>query len=964
MKKLVLIFLFICCSFSLFASSGLLSGEKNLRVSKTQWFDLIYPERCEKTAAILYENADTIYEEVTQQYGISPSARIPVVITPAVESLNAFWAVLPYSHIVLYDTSYDSMNELTVFSESLLSIFRHELTHAVTFTMKNGFWNSMTGIFGDAFNIGPILVSSGMAEGATLTSESAGGEGRLNDEYAKHDVKQAKIENKFPAYYGAQGAGDLNPYYFNGAFHEWLQNKYGMEAYARFWYYTINVQGLTVRWRFKKAFGVKLDAAWKQFIQDYEIPDVAANPVQSGEATDFFAPEAETYSRNNDAGSLYESLTSSSQNLYWIDSSQKAVFKSSKKLMNLTGVYNVSPSADDSVLALSCYADNSSSISAKIKLYSARAKQLYTVKENGLKDGAIFQKDDSYYLVASKFESPENTIHIYKIVMNDKGRITGTESVSKIVLPLNVFAASYVPVENGFAYIEKDKLTYSICIADWQGQVVNRITVPEEKMVVHSLSATGNNFYFSWAKPGTMPRLGMLNLDTKEFSLSQKDLSGGVYSPVKWGQEIVYIGRFLNQNRILKMDSQDDFEISGAIVSNQLTKEENQEQFTQEYEIPESEKLNCFKYLTRGLWLPVSIYETEYFGPNYGAVKQNDVALGVSYMTGMPWSTGTSDSLIFTGGWNFIKETAGLELIANSGTSTSLLANTATIKTEFDSKGWKFSSASLSTSSSFHFGKTSMLQVKNVIDGKSGRQSIWLLDKDMLFSGYSSNENPTIYYNFSDDLSLAYSNVHFAGPGLYEKAGVTVQIGGIYLLDGAYSSDQGKIDTGDLYGGIKGFIPKLLPLESKYGFTYNLPSTVSFKVLTTASKTFSVFEANGEAILFGTLIKRPLPLINGIYLQNWKISSGYTGAMAPETKNLYSGVQFLHLPDYVKEFASGQFIYTDSAYLKADLVISPNMGALARNEFQADIYGLVTYVIRNIESKSYFNVNFGVNISY
>ena len=175
----------------------MLAGEKKLRVTKTKWFDIIYPERYELSATILYENADRVYDEVTAQYDLSPSFRMPVVITPAVDEFNAFWTAVPYNHIAIYDTGVSGASELAVFSETLLSTFRHELTHAVTYNMKDEVWLTASKVFGDCFVPGMLSVTTGMAEGATLTSESAAGEGRLNDEYAKHYVSRQKSKVSF-----------------------------------------------------------------------------------------------------------------------------------------------------------------------------------------------------------------------------------------------------------------------------------------------------------------------------------------------------------------------------------------------------------------------------------------------------------------------------------------------------------------------------------------------------------------------------------------------------------------------------------------------------------------------------------------------------------------------------------------------------------------------------------------------
>ena len=59
-KKSILFFLILLLAVKLFAYGGKMWGEKNLRLVKTSWFDIIYPARSEESAAILYEFADKI----------------------------------------------------------------------------------------------------------------------------------------------------------------------------------------------------------------------------------------------------------------------------------------------------------------------------------------------------------------------------------------------------------------------------------------------------------------------------------------------------------------------------------------------------------------------------------------------------------------------------------------------------------------------------------------------------------------------------------------------------------------------------------------------------------------------------------------------------------------------------------------------------------------------------------------
>ena len=112
------------------------------------------------------------------------------------------------------------------------------------------------------------------AEGATVSYESSFGEGRLNDSYVLQMLRQAKIEDQFPSYSDVKGAADSYPanafYYFNGAFAQFLQQNYGMDKYAEFWFRCVNAKYFTAAGAFKQAFGMKLNKAWKLFEESFE----------------------------------------------------------------------------------------------------------------------------------------------------------------------------------------------------------------------------------------------------------------------------------------------------------------------------------------------------------------------------------------------------------------------------------------------------------------------------------------------------------------------------------------------------------------------------------------------------------------------------------------------------------------------------------------------------------------------
>ena len=128
MKKIFSIIVITLMALSLYA--GNVKG-KQTKVLKTQWFDIIYRDGSERTVQILKDNLDDIFEDVNRQFGIEkPYFRMPVVVVQDCEQFNAYFTFAPYNHIVLYDTAAPA--SLKVFSETIVSTLRHEITHAVS----------------------------------------------------------------------------------------------------------------------------------------------------------------------------------------------------------------------------------------------------------------------------------------------------------------------------------------------------------------------------------------------------------------------------------------------------------------------------------------------------------------------------------------------------------------------------------------------------------------------------------------------------------------------------------------------------------------------------------------------------------------------------------------------------------------------------------------------------------------
>ena len=285
MKKLVATFIILLSLFTLSAENNQ-KEDKTFYQINTKYFQIIYQQKSLETATLLYENADQLYEDIAKKLNTETNLSIPVLIRSDIQALNAYFTSYPYNRIVLYDTIPDNQS-LAVFSETILSVFYHELVHAVTLNMKSKPWEIASFLFGDFFSPTILTSPTVFSEGATVSFESATGEGRLNSGYAKNILVQAKLENQLPDWKEASGANDKYrigdyPYVFGGAFHQFLQEKYGMEKYSELWTELGSTHIFTER-AFKKVYDTKLNAVWTDFLDT--IPLLSVGNVNQTQLT-------------------------------------------------------------------------------------------------------------------------------------------------------------------------------------------------------------------------------------------------------------------------------------------------------------------------------------------------------------------------------------------------------------------------------------------------------------------------------------------------------------------------------------------------------------------------------------------------------------------------------------------------------------------------------------------------------
>ena len=69
-KKIIFSGLLLILSFYVFSLEGIMTGQRDLRIVKTERFDIIYAPESADSAKILVEQADGLYSELAQKFNI------------------------------------------------------------------------------------------------------------------------------------------------------------------------------------------------------------------------------------------------------------------------------------------------------------------------------------------------------------------------------------------------------------------------------------------------------------------------------------------------------------------------------------------------------------------------------------------------------------------------------------------------------------------------------------------------------------------------------------------------------------------------------------------------------------------------------------------------------------------------------------------------------------------------------
>lgn len=539
-RRAIIAFFFACAALS----AQTFRPFTALRTIKTERFDIIFPERSRPSAERLASFADAAYERVSGLLGIRLEGRIPVVVTPDSDLFNGYANPVPHPHIVLYEAPLDP--EWTTFPDALEGLFIHELTHVVSLSARGPAADAFYRLFGGwvlpTYATAPLF----MVEGATVSFESLGGFGRANDPLVRQRLSQAVEDGSFLTPFQASGVYDKPPYgnayyEYGGLFSAHLQERWGMERYARLWAALGSRFPFSFRFYrhgfysiFKEVYGEDFLAVWKEFSETLRVEgleDNRENLLLGGERS-------------------FETLRAGGGRLFFADKTARAVFAldpatgAAERVAAIDStVGDIDVSSDGSLLLVDSYRAAGSLSEAVVVEHSVATGKRTGRQWAGISKPRYF-RDGIVGIAADGFGGA--------LVRRDAA---GTEHILLRGDGRTIFSSPAPIDEDRIAFIVSEGGVRSLGVHDARTGETFRLGTgrpgdAERFRYVRDLRAQDGKLYFSYAEPGGFYKLGVA--DEAGFVISDRSFSGGVFAPVEIGGRLFYRGAFSAWDAVLR----------------------------------------------------------------------------------------------------------------------------------------------------------------------------------------------------------------------------------------------------------------------------------------------------------------------------------------------------------------------------------------------------------------------------
>jgi hypothetical protein len=534
----------------------------SLRVIQTAHFNIIYPKESEGTAQTLFLRAEAVYERVSGLLGIGLDRRLPVVITPHTDKFNGYMNPMPYFHIVLFDTPMDP--ELTIFQNSLETLFLHELTHAVSLNSRGPFLKGLRSVFGGWVYPVALTAPLFMVEGAAVSFESLDGYGRANDPLIKEQLSQAVYEGTFFSPFQASGVYDLSPassayYEYGGLFSAYLQEKYGMEKYAELWqamgrryYFSFFFYNYGYFHIFKDVYGIPFLEAWENFKESLRIRGIEENPHSI-----LPAGGKEEHAFGGGPQVLIDGMSSGGGRVFILDRISQGVLsfdplsgKTRRVVSTDNTAYGLAASPDGGRLLVSSYRYSGALARAVVTEYDISGEGKPGRIWEGLYSGRYFR--DGVIGLAS--EGHANAL-VFRSPQGEEVLLRGNDEL--------LYSSPAALDDTRIIFIAARGGIRELCLYNYENGKAYTLSSDleddgERWRYIRSLQVSEGRVLFGFNHDGRMYKLGAAvpssggNSGSMEAVFTERDFSGGVFLPVSAQGAVYYRGAFASQDVLMR----------------------------------------------------------------------------------------------------------------------------------------------------------------------------------------------------------------------------------------------------------------------------------------------------------------------------------------------------------------------------------------------------------------------------
>ncbi|WP_300366148.1 TreP protein [Brachyspira sp.] len=592
MKRIFLFFILILIlSVNLYTQT--FKPFRKLHTIQTKKFEIIFPIESRRTAENLAKVADDIYEKYSKILNSTVKGKIAITITPDFNLFNSAAMIIPYSSLILYDTNLDE--NFTSYNNNFESVFIHELTHLLTMASENT--GLATKVMGNWASFVHINAMPFMIEGAPVSMESLTGFGRANDPLVKQRLRQDIFEGNFRTPIQASYLWTKRPYgniyyEYGGLFSKYLQERFGMEKYNEFWnrmqtklHFSFFIYNSGVYGAFQKVYGIKFIEAWADFQNSLVLENI--NPSED--------------MRVNNKETFINDIYSYNNRVYYIDANIGALYSYEEKRNNQNNKKDLKVEflIDRSSESLDISEDGNNALIVSLMYNGGLYK--YIVKEYDLNKKRRTKRKWFDLQYARYFKN--GIIGVSKDLHNSILIYINENNEKEILIPANDnfgYSSPAVIDDDNIALIVTEKGVKHIAIFNYNNKSIKYIETQDNTLnYVRTLRHSNNKLLFSYNNNDKYYKLGEIDLNNNSMKLYPKDYSGGVFSAVYAGENIYYMGRFSEFDRLMKYT--DNTSVTKKFTYTDKTI--NKYDFNPEMELG---NYNAFKYLKPwSMWIPL-----------------------------------------------------------------------------------------------------------------------------------------------------------------------------------------------------------------------------------------------------------------------------------------------------------------------------------------------------------------------